>query len=152
MGKMQRDKGARAERELFALLSDELGTIVQRNLVQTRDSGADSLSIPGFAIEVKRHETPFRQAWWDQVNATRHQNGFAACKGLAPCKGFAPGKGGLTPLLFYRQSRHPWTAVFDLADFLPNVDADSLCHTNLSTICQLIREELPYVWQKEKSA
>lgn len=140
MAKMQRDKGARAERELFALLSDELGTIVQRNLVQTRDSGADSLSIPGFAIEVKRHETPFRQAWWDQVNATRHQNGFA------------PGKGGLTPLLFYRQSRHPWTAVFDLADFLPNVDADSLCHTNLSTICQLIREELPYVWQKEKSA
>ncbi|MDD2748732.1 MAG: hypothetical protein PHX24_01475 [Acidithiobacillus sp.] len=132
MAKMQRDKGARGERELFALLSDELGTLVQRNLVQTRDSGADSLSIPGFALEVKRQETPFRQAWWDQVNATRHQNG------------------GIIPLLFYRQSRHPWTAVFDLADFSKKVDSESLCHTHLSTMCQLIREELPYVWQKEK--
>ncbi|MDD3759797.1 MAG: hypothetical protein PHO57_03085 [Acidithiobacillus sp.] len=133
MAKMQREKGARGERELFSLLSNELGTVVQRNLVQTRDSGADSLSIPGFAIEVKRQETPFRQAWWDQVNATRHQNG------------------GVIPVLFYRQSRRPWTAVFDLADIYPNVDAGSLCHTDLSTICQLIREELPHVREKEKA-
>lgn len=134
MAKMQRDKGARAERELFSLLSEQLGTVVQRNLVQTRDSGADSLSVPGFSIEVKRHETPFRRAWWDQVNATRAQNG------------------GITPILFYRQSRHPWTAVFDLADFYPNVDAGSLCHTDLFTICQLIREELPHVRKEEVAA
>ncbi|MCL4525200.1 MAG: hypothetical protein M1492_01650 [Gammaproteobacteria bacterium] len=127
MAKMQRDKGARGERELFGLLSEQLGTVVQRNLVQTRDSGADSLSIPGFTIEVKRQEIPFRQAWWNQVNATRHHNG------------------GVIPVLFYRQSRHPWTAVFDLSDIYPNVDAGSLCHTDLSTICQLIREELPHV-------
>jgi hypothetical protein len=127
MAKMQRDKGARGERELFALLSEQLGTVVRRNLGQTRDSGADSLSIPGFAIEVKRQECSFRQAWWDQVNAARHQNG------------------GVIPLLFYRRSRHPWTAVFDLADVYGNVDAGSLCHTDLLTICQLIREELPHV-------
>ncbi len=133
MAKMQREKGARGERELFSLLSEQLGTVVQRNLVQTRDSGADSLSIPGFSIEVKRQEIPFRRAWWDQVNATRHQNG------------------GVIPVLFYRQSRHPWTAVFDLADLYPNVDAGSLCHTDLSTICQLIREELPHVREKEKA-
>ncbi|MGK9450291.1 putative PDDEXK endonuclease [Acidithiobacillus caldus] len=133
MAKMQREKGVRGERELFGLLSNELGTVVQRNLVQTRDSGADSLSIPGFAIEVKRQESPFRQAWWDQVNATRHQNG------------------GVIPILFYRRSRHPWTAVFDLADIYPNVDAGSLCHTDLSTICQLIREELPNVRENEKA-
>ena len=133
MAKMQRDKGARSERELFGLLSEQLGIVVQRNLVQTRDSGADSLSIPGFSIEVKRQEIPFRQAWWDQVNATRHQNG------------------GVIPILFYRQSRHPWTAVFDLADIYPNVDTGSLCHTDLSTICQLIREELPHVWHEEKA-
>ena len=130
MAKMQRYKGARGERELFALLSTELGIVVQRNLVQTRDSGADSLSIPGFSIEVKRQETPFRQVWWDQVNATRHQNG------------------GVMPILFYRQSRHPWTAVFDLADIYPNVDSGSLCHTDLSTICTIIREELQYVQQE----
>jgi hypothetical protein len=139
MAKMQRDKGARSERELFGLLSEQLGIVVQRNLVQTRDSGADSLSIPGFSIEVKRQEIPFRQAWWDQVNATRHQNGLH------------PGRGGVIPVLFYRQSRHPWTAVFDLADIYPNVDTDSLCHTDLSTICQLIREELPHVWHEEKA-
>lgn len=133
MAKMQREKGARGERELLGLLSEQLGTVVQRNLVQTRDSGADSLSIPGFSIEVKRQEIPFRQAWWDQVNATRHQNG------------------GVIPVLFYRQSRHPWTAVFDLADICPNVDTGSLCHTDLSTICQLIREELPHVRHEEKA-
>lgn len=134
MAKMQRDKGARGERELFGLLSEELGTVVRRNLTQTRDSGSDSLSIPGFSIEVKRQETPFRRAWWDQVNATRHQNG------------------GVIPILFYRQSRHPWTAVFDLADIYPNVDAGSLCHTDIPTICQLIREELPHVRQEKAIA
>jgi hypothetical protein len=140
MAKMQREKGARGERELFGLLSDQLGTTVQRNLVQTRDSGADSLSIPGFSIEVKRQEIPFRQAWWDQVNATRHQNGLH------------PGRGGIIPVLFYRQSRHPWTAVFDLFDIYPNVDIGSLCHTDLPTICQLIREELPHVRQEKAIA
>lgn len=134
MAKMQREKGARGERELFALLSEQLGVVVQRNLVQTRDSGCDSLSIPGFSIEVKRHETPFRNAWWEQAEATRLQNG------------------GVIPLLFYRQSRRPWTAVFDLSDFYPSVDHGSLCHTDLFTICQLIREELPHVRQQEKIA
>ncbi|MBU2852916.1 hypothetical protein [Acidithiobacillus ferriphilus] len=138
MAKMQRDKGMRGERELLGLLSEQLGTVVQRNLVQTRDSGADSLSIPGFSIEVKRQETPFRQAWWDQVNATRTRTGVAPCKGVIP-------------VLFYRQSRHPWTAVFDLADIYPNVDAGSLCHTDLPTICQLIREEYPHVRHEEKA-
>jgi hypothetical protein len=40
MAKMQREKGARGERELFAQLTDQLGTVVQRNLGQTRYSGS----------------------------------------------------------------------------------------------------------------
>ena len=147
MAKMQRDKGAAAEREIFRLLSDELGFIVQRNLVQTRDSGCDSLSIPGFAVEVKRQEKPFARAWWDQVNATRHQNG------------------GVIPILFYRRSRRPWTAVFDLHDvFSAAFDRDSLAHVSLQTACRFIREncsdgnnpqqiikEPPHVFREEKN-
>jgi hypothetical protein len=64
---MQRRKGASGERELFGLLRDELGVVVERNLSQTRGGGADSLSIDGLAIEVKRQEKPFSDAWWRQA-------------------------------------------------------------------------------------
>ena len=41
MGKMQRNKGANAERELLSLLNDGLGLNLTRNLTQTREGGAD---------------------------------------------------------------------------------------------------------------
>lgn len=53
MGAHQRRKGANAERELCALLAEEFGIKVQRNLGQARDGGSD-IPIPGFLIESKR--------------------------------------------------------------------------------------------------
>lgn len=41
MGKMQREKGARVEREIAAYLSEELGVAVKRQLGQARDGGDD---------------------------------------------------------------------------------------------------------------
>jgi hypothetical protein len=38
-----RTKGAAAEREIFKILSDCLGVKVERNLVQTREGGADTV-------------------------------------------------------------------------------------------------------------
>jgi hypothetical protein len=89
---MSREKGARAERELFKLLSDELGFVVRRNVDQARNGGADSIELPGFAPEVKRHERLSRPAWWRQAVAQAE-------------------KVGKEPILFYRRNDEPWRAL-----------------------------------------
>ncbi|MBU2833027.1 hypothetical protein [Acidithiobacillus ferriphilus] len=98
-GRGSRNKGGRGERELFHLLSDRLGFVVTRNLSQTRDAGCDTLSVPGFTIECKRVESPFQNAWMSQAIAAVHA-------------------GHEIPVVFYRQSRHPWRAAFRTADLL----------------------------------
>lgn len=90
-----RAKGARAERELFAILSAELGTVCNRNLSQTRGGGADCIDVPGWAIEVKRCEREELGKWWEQTISQAN---------------------GSRPILFYRASRKPWAAMLDLAD------------------------------------
>ena len=67
MSASQRDKGQRGERELFGILSDLLGTCVRRNVDQARNGGADGMEVPGWAIECKRVESGFREAWWVQA-------------------------------------------------------------------------------------
>ena len=104
MTAMQRRKGASAERELFALLSDLLGCVVRRNIGQARAGGADGLDVPGWAIECKRCERLELVAWWAQ--ATRQAEAA-----------------GRKPALFYRQSRRPWQAVLDAAELAPAVFA-----------------------------
>ena len=59
MSKASRDKGASGEREVCALLSEELGINAQRQLDQSRDGGCDIfINVAGksCAIEVKRQE------------------------------------------------------------------------------------------------
>ena len=53
VAKLSRDKGARGEREICAILSDELGISSKRNLDQTREGGCDITAGP-FNLEVKR--------------------------------------------------------------------------------------------------
>ena len=91
MSKASRSKGQRGEREALKLLGDELGEILQRNITQTREGGADCLQVRGWAIEIKRCERLSRPAWWRQ-----------ACKQAE--------KEGVEPMLLYRRSREPWTA------------------------------------------
>jgi len=98
MGKMQRNKGAQGERELFSLLSDGLGLNITRNLVQTRSGGADTMDIPGFAIEVKRQEALKINEWWEQTLMQAADR---------------------IPVLAYRQSRQPWRFLIALYDINP---------------------------------
>jgi Holliday junction resolvase len=126
MSAMQRNKGSRGERELLALLSDELGIVITRNLQQTRSGGADALDVPGWAIEVKRQETLSIASWWAQ--AARQANDLQR-----------------RPVLFYRQSRRPWKAVVDLHHVLPGTfpTPGNLAEIALDAACQIIRESLP---------
>ena len=86
-GKMSRDKGQRAEREVVKLLQPIIdrvyeefyGTVfpaegtsisipqLARNLVQSRSGGHDISGLHWIAIEVKHQETFALNAWWAQA-------------------------------------------------------------------------------------
>lgn len=97
MGVMQRRKGQAAEREVLRLLGDELGTELRRNLQQTREGGADCLMVKGYAIEIKRQERLSRPAWWRQAVEQAE-------------------RAGAEPMLLYRRSREPWSALIHTTD------------------------------------
>ncbi len=120
---MSRNKGARAERELFHLLSDRLGFLVTRNLSQTRDAGCDSLSVQGFTIECKRVETAFQSAWMRQAIGATHS-------------------GHEIPVVFYRQSRHPWRAAFRCSDLLNCAAYTGLAYLDLDDAAAFMRERV----------
>jgi Holliday junction resolvase len=86
---MSRNKGQVGERELLKLLGEELGVELSRNLLQTRESGADCLGIRGFAVEVKRQERLCLPAWWRQAVKQGEMH-------------------GAEPILAFRQNRQPW--------------------------------------------
>ena len=67
MSTSQRNKGACAERELFGLLSEQLGVAVVRNYAARWEGGCDSLSLEGWAVEVKRQEAINLTSWWNQA-------------------------------------------------------------------------------------
>lgn len=104
MGKMQRTKGACGERELAALLYDELGIQFERNLHQYQAAGELDLAPKpgqpqvGFAIEVKRREEEALNQWWIEAHEKDH---------------------GKPVMVFYRRSRQPWRALVDLNDLMP---------------------------------
>lgn len=97
MSASQRRKGQAGERELFRKLSDELGFVVRRNVDQARNGGADSIELPGFSPECKRHETLAKPSWWRQAVKQGRE-------------------AGTEPIVFYRRSREPWQALIATAD------------------------------------
>jgi len=129
MSASQRTKGQVGERELFALLSHELGIVVRRNVDQARNGGADGIEIPGWAVEVKRQETNWKSAWWEQADAQAQAL-------------------GRKPILFYRASRRPWCATVSLYTLAPAIfpvrplDGDAVAHLSFRDACTLIRESL----------
>lgn len=102
-GRMSRNKGAAAERELATILSDELGFVVKRKLGQARDSG-DDIQVQKYRIEAKRRETLALPAWCRQIE-----------------KHCEPGE---VPVVAYRQNGQPWRIVMKLEDFLPLLRGD----------------------------
>jgi Holliday junction resolvase len=68
MSASQRNKGAKGEREVANLLSEQLGWVVRRNIGQARDGG-DDLTIGQFRVEVKRKKGIAVHAFMDQVAA-----------------------------------------------------------------------------------
>ena len=97
-GRMARNKGARGENELAAMLSDELGFVVKRKLGQARD-GADDIEVGPFRIEVKRRETLAIMQWVRQIEACTSKDQI--------------------PVVAFRQNGQEWRVVLRMKDFLP---------------------------------
>ena len=132
-----RTKGAAAEREVFKILSDALGVKVERNLIQTREGGADT-SVGDWAIEVKRQETLSIAAWWEQaVEQAKRVNKM--------------------PMLIYRRSRQPWKVIVSAQHFIRayggTVMFDELVEVSLSMGIRLLKDpnmiEDPLGWQRK---
>jgi len=69
MSKMSRNKGANGEREILKWFKTHFPGLpdLERNLEQSRGGGADCLTLPGIALEVKRQENLLVRAWWEQA-------------------------------------------------------------------------------------
>ncbi len=118
-GKRSRNKGQVGEREALKLLGEELGQLLHRNLVQTREGGGDCLEVKGWCIEIKRQERLNRKAWWRQaVEQAR--------------------RAGSEPMLLYRRNREPWRAFI-------HTTGDEYREGTMQDAAQAIREKL-YMW------
>lgn len=102
-GKHNNRRGKCAERELAGLLGDLLGETVTRNLVQSRDGGADLVGTP-YALEVKRPAyRPRLSEWWVQACSQ------AKAASRIPC-------------LAWRFDRQPWQFMLPLGAVHPGFD------------------------------
>ena len=102
---MQRRKGQAGERELAGIIRDLTGWDVKRRV--RNNLGDDDLEgVPGWSVESKRYAkaTPaLIRGWWDQ--AVRQA-------------------GTSIPVLFFRENRSEWRAVWPLAVALRIQSAD----------------------------
>jgi Holliday junction resolvase len=88
VGKSERSKGARGEREVAAVLREH-GFEAERNRVGTEGDDV-TCSIPGISLEVKRAETLKIPMWTRQAEEQA---------------------GSREPVLVYRSNSQPWRAV-----------------------------------------
>lgn len=86
-------KGKRGEREVALRLNKLISSLgldtVIRVVADPHGNDADLMSIPGLAIEVKRHETLNVNGWWRQAERQADNTGSI-------------------PVLVYRQNRGKW--------------------------------------------
>jgi hypothetical protein len=125
MGLMQRRKGQVGEREIAHLLSDLIGTNVER-LVRQHDGDSDLGGLPGWSVEVKRAKAPYVSTWWKQ---TMVQAALADRR----------------PVLFYRIDGRKWRAVWSLscvlADHLPGwIGLDMTVESSIEAWAAVYRE------------
>ena len=99
MGKAQREKGKRGEREVAAILRDHGYTEARRTQQfagRTGDS-SDVVGLDGYHIEVKRQERAAIYEWFAQARRD--------------C-------GSDIPLVVFRRSGDKWMALLEFEDFL----------------------------------
>lgn len=98
MGKMQREKGKRGERELAARLR-EFGYDCRRGVQYCGKNGdADVVGLPGVHIEVKRTE---KLKLYDALDQAARD-----------------ARAGEIPVVFHRKNNYEWTCILPLDGFM----------------------------------
>ena len=119
-----RQKGAAGEREVAAILREELELEIHRNWQQqAAEGGADLSGVPGWAIEIKRGKNIRLNEAWKQ-----------AAIQAARVKG--------KPVLIYRFDRQDWFAMMDLYDLRPDLKDHNPITMSIMSWCHLVRREL----------
>lgn len=106
MGLKSRNKGKAGEREIAALVRELTGWEVRRR-VRQHEGDSDLEGVPGWSVEVKRYAKAARadvRGWWGQAARQAGE--------------------GQTPVLFWRQDRDEWRAVWPVAASLALQHAD----------------------------
>ncbi len=98
MSASQRRKGQVGEREIAAILTDQLGWVVNRTLNQTRDGGHD-IETGQFRWEVKRRAKLSVYAFMEQAQKSCEKEG--------------------TPVVVMRGDGEEWLVMMRLDDILP---------------------------------
>lgn len=101
MGKMQREKGKRGERQVANILKAHGYDDAHRTAQARGDTGEapDVTGLPGFHLEVKYQEKIYLDKWWDQAVEDSE-------------------KSGDIPLLVFRKKRRDWRICMDFETFL----------------------------------
>lgn len=101
MGKREREKGKRGEREVANILK-EYGYDAHRGQQFSGKNGdADVVGMDGYHLEVKFQETTKVWDWYTQSRMDARV--------------------GEVPIVVYRRSRSPWMVTLSLEDFLEHI-------------------------------
>ena len=130
MGANSRTKGATFERQVAAMIREQLGFDCKRNLEQYQAGGDDLSGVPGWSIECKRYATcvPSNiKAFWQQCEAQ------AAAKGARP-------------VLIVKQDRQPIQVFINWMgpgfDCYEQSDFNSVAQISFDLWCGIVRETL----------
>ena len=96
-GRARKQKGATAEREVIAVLSELTGQDLKRNLEQTREGGHGDINqqVGGCSVEIKRVEKLALNQWLEQSKTAAGEH--------------------LVPVVVFRRSREPWRVLIELS-------------------------------------
>jgi hypothetical protein len=81
----------------------------------------DCLSLEGYSIEIKRHESLSIGAWWKQAQEQAERV-------------------GAVPVLAYRQSRKPWAIVLPLGQ-LTGIPGPHTAQVSLEAFAEILKGE-----------
>ena len=104
--KGRKGKGAIGENEVRDILIAHGYLGCRRNFASGGYGGGDLIGVPGYSIEVKRHETTKPWEWYEQAK-----------EAASPTE---------TPVVAFRRSRSPWMALLSLEDLLGLMEASQL--------------------------
>ena len=121
MGINPRTKGKEGEREFVNRFQMFFPEEIKRNLLQTREGGADISGCYPFQIEIKRCQKIEKPKWWRQV--------LAACSGDE------------IPVVAYRVNNGPWMFLIP-ADLVID-DCAGYMEVEERIFLMLVHKELP---------